>query len=493
VDRFLKYFQLVKVDEAQRIVYGVVTAEREDRDGEICDYASTKPEYEKVNREMGKASDGENIMPLREMHQLHAVGAGKSIDFDDATKTIRMGFKVVEDSTWKKVLEKVLLGFSQGGRYVRKWTQDKKQYYTAEPTEVSLVDSPCLPGAQIEYVKADGSIEKITAELRKEVKYLVPDGKHLPYTDADGKPNHRLMGAAWAALHGGYRGNKYEGPNRDAALAHLRSIYHSEGMEPPSEKSAKTILSMFGEFDGFYERWLDSGLNTDLEKISEIVDGLVRQLSTEGGQMNKEQIAKCAAALGITVEEFTKQYVEGDALEKGKKGLAALHSHLKKALSHHTSMVAHHEKIGAMHKAHADHHATMADHLENCMKAHGACMDGEEADKVLAPLLAKLAGGPEELVLIGKTADGVEVFRKKGTADVKLEGLTTAPAAGLKAEDVQKMVDAALAKQKEEFEKKLAPENGGTRGARLTLIDRDGKEVRKAENAADARNPMAVS
>ena len=92
MDRFLKYFQLVKVDEAQRIVYGVVTAEQEDRDGEICEYSSTKPQYEKVNAEMSKASDGENIMPLREMHQLHAVGAGKSIDFDDATKTIRMGF-----------------------------------------------------------------------------------------------------------------------------------------------------------------------------------------------------------------------------------------------------------------------------------------------------------------------------------------------------------------------------------------------------------------
>jgi len=41
------------------------------------------------------------------------------------------------------------------------------------------------------------------------IKYLVPEGKHLPYTDESGKPDHNLMGAAWAALHGGYRGNKY--------------------------------------------------------------------------------------------------------------------------------------------------------------------------------------------------------------------------------------------------------------------------------------------
>jgi Mu-like prophage I protein len=71
------------------------------------------------------------------------------------------------------------------------------------------------------------------------IKYLVPDGKHLPYTGEDGKPDHHLMGAAWAALHGGYRGNKYEGPDKEAAIAHLRRIYKEEGMTPPGEESSK--------------------------------------------------------------------------------------------------------------------------------------------------------------------------------------------------------------------------------------------------------------
>jgi hypothetical protein len=42
------------------------------------------------------------------------------------------------------------------------------------------------------------------------------------------------MGAAWAALHGGYRGNKYEGPGKEAAIAKLKALYKSEGMELPS-------------------------------------------------------------------------------------------------------------------------------------------------------------------------------------------------------------------------------------------------------------------
>lgn len=69
------------------------------------------------------------------------------------------------------------------------------------------------------------------------VKYLVSGkgGTHLPYTDAAGKPDHRLMGAAWASLHGGYRGNKYEGPNKVEAISKLASMYKREQMETPSE------------------------------------------------------------------------------------------------------------------------------------------------------------------------------------------------------------------------------------------------------------------
>lgn len=67
------------------------------------------------------------------------------------------------------------------------------------------------------------------------VKYLVPDGKHLPYTDDSGKPDHHLMGAAFAALHGGYRGNRYLGPDKSSAIEKLRGIYKEEGMNWPAD------------------------------------------------------------------------------------------------------------------------------------------------------------------------------------------------------------------------------------------------------------------
>jgi hypothetical protein len=68
-----------------------------------------------------------------------------------------------------------------------------------------------------------------------------PSTWHLRVKDSDGKPDHTLMGAAWAALHGGYRGNEYEGPNKQAAIDKLTSLYHSENMETPSDQANSAI------------------------------------------------------------------------------------------------------------------------------------------------------------------------------------------------------------------------------------------------------------
>lgn len=59
---------------------------------------------------------------------------------------------------------------------------------------------------------------------------------HLP-TTRGGKLDHGMMGAAWAALHGGYRGSKYEGPNKQSAIDKLTALYKKEGMDTPGSKS----------------------------------------------------------------------------------------------------------------------------------------------------------------------------------------------------------------------------------------------------------------
>ncbi len=81
-------------------------------------------------------------------------------------------------------------------------------------------------------------------------KYLVTDDDgngHLPVRDSDDGPlNHHLMGAAWAALHGGYRGNKYEGPEKEKAIAKLKALYKSEGMPLPSEAASNRAIGPSG-------------------------------------------------------------------------------------------------------------------------------------------------------------------------------------------------------------------------------------------------------
>lgn len=85
------------------------------------------------------------------------------------------------------------------------------------------------------------------------MKYLVSgkSGDHLPVSKADGTPDHRLMGAAWAALHGGYRGKEYAGPDKEQAIAKLTAMYKKEKMDTPSESFAKagTGLSTMSEAD----------------------------------------------------------------------------------------------------------------------------------------------------------------------------------------------------------------------------------------------------
>jgi hypothetical protein len=519
VDIFLKFFRLVKVDEPKRMVYGLVTAEREDRDGETCHYATTKTQYESVNAEMGKASDGDNIMPLREMHQLNAVGAGKEIAFDDAQKSIRMGFKVVDDSAWKKVLEKVLLGFSQGGRYLKRWTENGVNYYTAQPGEVSLVDNPCLPGAFIEYVKADGHVELfktpesklsdddidrlVKALLSKSAKTKRVAGEDLTSSafayvgDADDPSTWKLpikfsteektKSHIRNALARFSHTDLPEGA-KSKALARIRAAAKEHGIDVTTE--AKKIFAVWEYLHadalgkGMYtvaqvaqvldtlnwivrdlacEREIEGDASTAPDDLNTVLEDLVtffvELVAEETGEilaapglarkiaMNPEQIKKCAAALGISEEDFKKQFVEADALAKAKKGLTALHGHLQKAVEHHAKMSEAHEKLGAMHKAHAEH-------LAKCMKAAKDVMgDGEDADKALKTLLDEL-GAPAPAPAPAPAAAATEEKFSKA--------------------EVQKMIDEALAKAP-------APDPKG-----LRIVPRDdAASIQKANDTMD--------
>lgn len=88
---------------------------------------------------------------------------------------------------------------------------------------------------------------------------VVPDEEKpstwsLPVYDENGDPDHALMGAAWAALHKGYRGNKYEGEGKADAIKKLKALYKKEKMVTPSESEE----AMYSEY------WGASGLESPL-------------------------------------------------------------------------------------------------------------------------------------------------------------------------------------------------------------------------------------
>jgi hypothetical protein len=153
------FIPLTKVDVAQRLVYGLATAEKLDRSGEVCDYETTKPFYEKWSGDIHKSTGGKSLGNVRAMHGKVAAGKVTSINFNDAEKQIEICSKVVDDNEWNKVLEGVYTGFSQGGAYVKRWKDGEVQKYTADPSEISLVDLPCLDVATFSVIKADGATE----------------------------------------------------------------------------------------------------------------------------------------------------------------------------------------------------------------------------------------------------------------------------------------------------------------------------------------------
>jgi HK97 family phage prohead protease len=130
-----------------------------------------------------------------------------------------------------------------------------RELHDVDLGDVSAVTYPAYDGTSVgpsrSYTQAEirsffpeGIPDDITEHLEpRAVKYLVEigDEKHLPYTDAGGSPDHHLMGAAWAALHEGYRGNKYEGPKKAEAIKKLESVYKSEGLDTPDE--SKSVMT----------------------------------------------------------------------------------------------------------------------------------------------------------------------------------------------------------------------------------------------------------
>ena len=120
-DALQKYLPIVKVDEQAHVVWGLVTSETPDRDGEICDFEAAKAAFQKWADESFSKTTAAGQEPslgnIRVMHQLQVGGKAIHIEFKDADKQIWLGTTPANDAVWGLLKGGFLTSYSQGGSW----------------------------------------------------------------------------------------------------------------------------------------------------------------------------------------------------------------------------------------------------------------------------------------------------------------------------------------------------------------------------------------
>ena len=176
---FRKSVALAKIDEATHSTFGIVTAEVEDADGEICDYASQKPYYrEWADSQLAAtttAGQSPSMGNVRWQHSLEIAGKVIDIRYQDDARQIWLRTQPLPEK-WPLIADGFVTGLSQAGQYVRRWCANcgadiargndcprcakvVPVKYCARITECSYVDRPAVPIATFTYVKANGQTE----------------------------------------------------------------------------------------------------------------------------------------------------------------------------------------------------------------------------------------------------------------------------------------------------------------------------------------------
>ncbi len=309
------FARMTKVNEAERTVTGIIANEAPDRSGEVFDYASSKPHFEKWSGDIAKATDGKSIGNVRAMHGNVAAGVVKQMQMDDVAKSIVVTAHVVDDNEWAKVQKGVYTGFSIGGSYARKWKgDDGLQRYEAKPCEVSLVDQPCNPDATFAVTKADGS-----EELRK---FEAPTGG-----DDLAKAGKRHSAKDREALDKIDAHNKAIGEHHKAIEGHHKAIAeHQQGIA-----DCCASMGASGSAGGDAADAGDAGVEQaqklakaadDMQKLTAERDGLAKRLEDAQAEIKKlgEQPAAPKGAAravekGLPGDEAGKQADTGPVLK----------------------------------------------------------------------------------------------------------------------------------------------------------------------------------
>jgi hypothetical protein len=266
---------ITKINEATREVEGVLALEVKDKQGEIMDYATSKEYFQSWSDEIYKISSGKSYGNVREMHSKNAVGKlSQSLVFDDDKKEIRAVSEVVDDNTWDKVNKGVLNGYSIGGDYVKRWndTVQKAKRYTVKPLEVSLVDNPCMYGAEFTSVRGDGEVEVRKFSGNKDVTQIWDCGrecsvKHLAKADAQHCEGEQVEKLSF--VNGNLFGEEEDNTNveKSALAEETAKVAEPNTNEGDEEMDKETVEKMTKDIESSVAKSVGNTLGTVLKEI----------------------------------------------------------------------------------------------------------------------------------------------------------------------------------------------------------------------------------
>lgn len=481
------FARLTKVDEASRTVSGVIANEAADRSGEVFDYASSKPLFEKWSQSFAKATGGKSVGNVRAMHGATAAGKLSTLNMDDASKSITVDAKIVDDNEWQKVQQGVYTGFSIGGKYAKKWADGDLTRYTAEPFEVSLVDLPCNPEAQFTVIKADNSqemrkfvsttddealfqwadanadaLEKIARRKNvdpsegkdkygNDADFADPTNKKYPLNDA------KHIRAAWSYIHMPKNADKYSAADRKTIESRIVAAWKNkidQNGPPSAEKfmsvaeglakraDAQALAKVANEL--IYERPMQKGLYAVsqfaclLEQLACMADGQDNEDAAEGddskmGATLRAALKPLAAAFVQMANEETNEALHGQLNDDAAVGATPL-----ARFAMDTDLEKRGRKHSAATRAHFDaireHTKGINEHLD----AMGVD-DADGADDVADDGAQKLAKSADDLQKV--TAERDELLKGMQSIKAELERLKAEPAP---AKGVARVVEKSL-------------------------------------------------
>lgn len=314
------FIPIYKVDEEQRMVYGRLTDETPDRQGEIVDYAGTAPLIRKWSEKAAKLTDGKSLGNVREQHDFtRAVGKITDLALNDEQKSVELAAKIVDDASWAKCREGVLTGFSIGGKYVGNPKLDKDhpgfKRVVIDPNEASLVDVGANPSATFTAVKADGITEERAFKISARADADPKEGKEkygdVEFADAKNKKypidTEAHIRAAWNYIHKKKNRAEYSAEDaqsiEDKIAAAWRKKIDPKG--PPSAESAKaahaearkgmwdvsTLASILQALFGMAQSVrLESEIEGDDSKVPDKLEGVLDDLGDVFLEMAQEEL-----------------------------------------------------------------------------------------------------------------------------------------------------------------------------------------------------------